>query len=68
MKNLVEPTLANGYHYGRPENREPHVLDGIIEKVIEDLPAQARLYPDIYSWKVTDAVMAALKESDEQQQ
>lgn len=56
----VEPSRVNGYAQGRPPEREPHVLDAVVEAAIESLPAATRLYPDVYSWQVVDAVLAAL--------
>ena len=61
----LPPTEANGYVYGRPEKREPHPLDAVIEKAFEKLPAHTRLYPDIYSWKLTDAVLEAVRKNPE---
>ena len=51
-----EPTKANGFSYGRPENVERSELDLIIEKTIEELPMELRLYPDVYAWRITAAV------------
>lgn len=51
-----EPTKANGYPYGRPEGMEASELDRIIEKAIEKLPMELRLYPDVYAWRISAAV------------
>lgn len=56
----IEPTLANGYADGRPPAREAHPLDRVIQEAISGLRHETRLYPDVYAWKVTDAVRAAL--------
>lgn len=63
LTNPIEPTEANGYHNGRPEGREVEPLDLIIAQVIESIPAATRLYPDIYAWKITDAVTQILRSS-----
>jgi hypothetical protein len=60
LSHEVEPTVANGYPLGRPEAREPHTLDRVIREAIEKLPMEVRLYPDVYAWHVTDAVLAAI--------
>lgn len=51
-----EPTKANGYPYGRPEGVEATELDRVIEKAIEKLPMELRLYPDVYAWRISAAV------------
>lgn len=56
---MIEPTHANGYRFGRPEGRDVTELDGVIQGVIESLPPATRLYPDVYSWMITDAVIRA---------
>lgn len=58
-----EPTKANGYPFGRPDDRDSHPLDEVIRDAIEALPMEVRLYPDIYAWRVTDAVLEAFNES-----
>lgn len=57
------PTQANGYPKGRPADRDAEDLDSVIQKAIERLPPELRLYPDIYSWSVVDAVKAHLEAS-----
>ena len=56
---MDDTTRANGYKHGRPEGRDVKPADEIVRKVIEALPAEARLYPDVYAWQVTDALEAA---------
>lgn len=51
-----EPTAANGYRHGRPAEVAKHPLDAAIASAIEAIPAELRLYPDIYSWEITAAV------------
>lgn len=51
-----EPTKATCYPYGRPEGVEATELDRIIEKAIEKLPLELRLYPDGYGWRISAAV------------
>lgn len=51
-----EPTVENGYVLGRPEGRDVEELDRIIEEAIEKLPMAARLYPDVYAWRISEAV------------
>lgn len=63
--NAPEPTLANGFAHGRPEDRERLPLDLVIERVIAKIPASTRLYPDIYSWKVTDAILKELAKNQD---
>ena len=53
------PTLENGYAEGRPADREPHPLDAVVQGAIERLRAETRLYPDVYAWQVTAAVLDA---------
>jgi len=60
-----EPTAANGYLHGRPEDVEPHGLDRVISKAIEKLPAELRLYPDIYAWKIREAVLEAIAKDEQ---
>ena len=55
---MIEPTQENGYAAGRPADRERHPLDAVIEKAIDKVAASTRLYPDVYSWQVTDAILA----------
>lgn len=62
-----EPTVANGYPLGRPENRPSHALDGVIRRAIEKIPMETRLYPDVYAWSVADAVVAAISEAADKQ-
>jgi hypothetical protein len=50
------PTHARGFEHGRPDGRQVEPLDRVIEKVINKIPAATRLYPDVYSWKVAEAV------------
>jgi hypothetical protein len=57
--NAKEATVANGYPLGRPDDRPREPLDDVIREAIEQLPMEVRLYPDVYSWRVTDAVRAA---------
>jgi len=59
-----EPTKANGFAHGRPEEREPHPLDMVIERAIAKIPAATRLYPDVYAWKITDAVLKELAKEE----
>lgn len=59
-----EPTAANGYLHGRPEDVAPQELDRVIADAIEKLPAELRLYPDIYAWKITRAVQTAIAKGD----
>ena len=56
---MDDTTRANGYKHGRPEGRDVKPADEIVRKVIEALPAETRLYPDVYAWQVTDALEAA---------
>lgn len=63
MTHDKEPTKANGYPLGRPENRPALPLDGIVEETISKLPMETRLYPDVYSWRVTDAVTRAISKA-----
>lgn len=51
-----EPTKANGYPYGRPEGVDATELDRVIERAIEKLPMELRLYPDVYAWRISAAV------------
>ena len=60
-----EPTAANGYRYGRPETVEPHELDAVISRVIEKIDAEVRLYPDIYAWKIREAVLEAIAKDEQ---
>ena len=55
----------DGYALGSPDGsgdeenpivRPRKVLDDVIEKAISKLPAQTRLYPEVYAWKITEAV------------
>jgi hypothetical protein len=57
---MSEATVANGYPLGRPESRERHPLDDVIRQAIEKMPMETRLYPDVYAWSVTDAVLEAI--------
>ena len=57
-----EAAQANGYPLGRPGDRARHPLDTVIEAAIAEIPAATRLYPDVFAWKVTDAVLAAIAE------
>lgn len=57
-----EPTKANGFPYGRPEDVEPSELQRIVEETIESLPMELRLYPDVYGWRVAAAVREHLLE------
>jgi len=59
-----EPTAANGYRHGRPEDVVLHELDAVIAAAIEKLPAETRLYPDIYAWKVREAVLEAIAKDE----
>lgn len=62
MSNHIKaPTQANGYPKGRPDGRDAEDLDSVIQKAIERLPPELRLYPDIYAWSVTDAVKEYLR-------
>ena len=54
-----EATVANGYPLGRPERRERKALDDVIQAAIEAVPMETRLYPDIYAWRITDAIEEA---------
>lgn len=58
----IEPTAANGYEKGRPDHRPRHPMDEVITSAIGELKYELRLYPDVYSWIVTDAVLAAARE------
>jgi len=60
MTSEIKPTKANGYFHGRPEDRNVLPLDELIEAIITSLPAETRLYPDVYSWKITDAILNEL--------
>jgi len=64
MSSEREPSKANGFYHGRPPTRERHELDAVVEAVIDGLPAATRLYPDVYSWQVVDAVLAALRDAE----
>ncbi len=59
-----EPTKANGFPQGRPDDVEPSELQRVIERTIESLPMELRLYPDVYGWRVSEAVRAYLTESN----
>lgn len=61
--DLKAPTVANGYPLGRPVGRSAFPLDRVVEEAIEKLPMETRLYPDVYSWRVTDAVTAAISKA-----
>jgi hypothetical protein len=61
LTETPEHTQANGFAHGRPEGREARPLDSVVEEAIASLPAATRLYPEIYSWMIVDAVTAALK-------
>lgn len=63
MGDRTAPTVANGYPLGRPSGRNVTLLDGVVEEAIEALPMEVRLYPDVYSWRVTDAVVAAISKA-----
>lgn len=52
----IEPTQVNGYEHGRPPGRETKPLDELIIQVIESLPHATRMYPDVYAWKITEAI------------
>lgn len=52
----LEPTVENGYPMGRPPGRPRLVADDIVQAAIEALPMEVRLYPDIYAWRVVDAL------------
>lgn len=54
-------TQADGFTHGRPADRLPHPLDEVVEAAIEKLPMEVRLYPDVFAWKVTDAVLRSLR-------
>lgn len=43
-----------------PEDRMYTIFDRPIEKAIAKIPAATRLYPDVYAWKIADAVVSAL--------
>lgn len=57
------PTVTNGYPLGRPAGRNAFPLDRVVEEAIEKLPMETRLYPDVYSWRVTDAVVGAISKA-----
>lgn len=52
----AEPTVANGFVLGRPEGRDVEELDRIIEEAINEIPMATRLYPDVYAWRIAEAV------------
>lgn len=56
---------SDGYINGAPDGRVRLELDDVIETAIEKLPMAARLYPEVYAWVVTDAVLAYLKNKEE---
>lgn len=62
MAATIEPTHANGYAHGRPDERPRKPMDDTITAAISALPYEVRLYPDVFSWNVTDAVLAAARE------
>lgn len=43
-----------------PEIRPRRVLDDLIEDAIGRLPSATRLYPEVYAWRVSEAIVAAL--------
>jgi hypothetical protein len=65
MAKAPEHTIANGFTHGRPAGREPEELDMVIERVIEKIPAATRLFPEIYAWKVTEAVKKFMASQDQ---
>jgi len=67
MGEQYEPTQANGYPLGRPEGRDVHPMDLVIQKAIEELPAATRLYPDVFAWSVTDAVVKYLEQAGDEE-
>lgn len=62
----IEPTEANGYIFGRPAGRAVERLDNVIESAIQALPYATRLYPEVYAWRITEAVLAALASGEDQ--
>lgn len=48
-----------------PEDRMYTIFDRPIEKAIAKIPAATRLYPDVYAWKIADAVVSALDAYEE---
>lgn len=54
---MKKPETENGWPLGRPLSRAKHPLDAVIRRAIEKLPMETRLYPDVYAWSVTDAVL-----------
>ncbi len=57
------PTVANGFPLGRPAGRNAYPLDRVVEDAVSSLPMETRLYPDVYSWRVTDAVSDAISKA-----
>lgn len=55
----MEPTKENGYPLGRPPGRESERADEVIFRAIEKLPYEVRLYPDVFAWRVTEALKDA---------
>lgn len=54
---MIEPTLENGYALGRPSGRDHTELAQAIIDAIDKLPMAARMYPDVYAWRIEDAVL-----------
>jgi hypothetical protein len=63
MASPNNTTVANGYPLGRPDDRDEDTLDLIVEEAIDKIPMATRLYPDVYSWSVVDAISQYLKDN-----
>lgn len=60
---------VDGYALGSPDGdeikgsddleiRRRLELDDVIEKAIQKIPPAGKLYPEVYAWSVTDAVVS----------
>lgn len=52
----IEHTVENGYALGRPPGRELEEVDIVIEEAISLIPMAPRLYPEVYAWRITEAL------------
>lgn len=57
---------GNELESGEIESRDRLVLDDVIEKTIGKLPAAARLYPEVYAWRVSEAIIDYLSTDPEE--
>lgn len=57
--------LEKGDRIGPPEEREQDPYDEIFEKIIEELPASTRMYPDVYAWLITDILQQAVQHRED---